>query len=101
MTQLLIGPPVAPYTVLDEEGLTNIENRLAVILDTTGYTDEMAPAIRNISRTLLTQDLPALLRAVRSGPCEECESIHRVHHAGTVKLDLVHGGDTVPMKTRR
>ena len=99
MTKLLIGPPVAPYTVIDEKGLADIENRLGIILDTDGYTDDMAPAVRHIARTLLTQDLPALIQAIKSGSgCEDCASIHRVHHTQTVKIDVVRA-DTIPMKS--
>lgn len=82
MTQLPTGPPLAPRTVLDDEGIKRIEDRLTLVTDTRGYDDEMAAAIKSTMLALVTQDLPALLDRVKNPDCPDCESIHRVHHLG-------------------
>ena len=80
--QLSSGPPAKPLTVLDAEGIQRIKDRLALMLDTRGYDEDMAPALRSIAETLITQDLPAMLADIDAPPSEDCASIHRVHHVG-------------------
>ena len=91
-TALTVGPPIAPPTQLNPIGLQRIRDRLALVTDVRGYTDEMAPAVRNTVRTLLTQDLPALLQAAEEPPAERCQicaSTHAIFH----ELDSDDGED--------
>lgn len=64
MKQLPIGPPTKPPTALTPEGIAKIQNRLALVIDTRDFDDEMAPAVKNTVETLITQDIPALLAYV-------------------------------------
>jgi hypothetical protein len=84
MTQLPVGPPTKPFTELTPEGIQRIKDRLSLVLDTRGFDDSMAPVVRNIVEALITQDLPALLADLDAPECEDCASIHRVHHVGRV-----------------
>lgn len=84
MTQLPIGPPTKPPTPLDAQGLQNMINRLGLLIDTRGFDDSMAPAVKNIAETVITQDMPSLLSHVvnetaRRGchcDCDGCRFIH-------------------------
>jgi hypothetical protein len=81
VTQLPVGPPTKPPTPLTPEGIKAMTDRLGLLLDTTDFGDEMAPAVKNIAEAVITQDMPALLEYIQGKQdCEACASIHRVHH---------------------